>query len=100
MDEDVKKFIWTVASIVVGGAIIYYFFYKPKQQQAISTSNDQLLQMQIQNRILQLEYQLQQIQQPTLVKTNYKNNEKWAITRNSQGFIANIDVIRDAKVTN
>lgn len=102
------------------GAILVWILFGKQQQQTVSPmqiiSPQQLYLMQ--NRIQELEYQLQQYSQlklyPGYITNNtnsnmlsseqqqhtaYRNNEKWAITRNKEGFISNIEVVRDAKVS-
>ncbi len=102
--------------IIIGVAIglfIAYLFRPQQTQQAQTIPLQQYLEMQ--NRIQQLELQLQQTNNRPIRPTQpvgyitsnneqqqravYKNNEKWAITRNKDGFISNIEVIRDAKVS-
>lgn len=89
MDGDTKSMLTNIVSIVIAGAIIYYLFYKPAIQ---------LQQYQQQYQMRRQEYQ-QPILEQSRLGNSYKNNEKWAITRNREGFISNIEVIRDAKVS-
>lgn len=94
MDSDSKSSLVTsIIGSVIGSLIIYYFIVKPAIQ----------LQQQMQKQQLMQEYtRLQQPveQQPMgqYIQSSYKNNEKWAITRDADGFISNIEVIRDAKI--
>lgn len=91
---------------VVIGLLITYLFRPQQTQQAQTVPLQQYLEMQ--NRMQQLEFQLQQTNNRSIQSTqpveyitsnSYKNNEKWAITRNREGFISNIEVIRDVKVS-
>lgn len=109
MDSDTKSMLKTIVSIVIGGAIVYYLFYKPsiqlqqsnqlQLQQFQQNQLQQFQQNQLQQQIRQQEYQQYQQTQPLSLSSNYKNAEKWAISRNKDGFISNIEVIRDAKVS-
>ena len=102
MDSDTKSLVISIVGSIIGAAIIYYIVIKPAVQ--LQQSN----QLQLQNRIQLLESQLQQHQQTQLyqpltqssIPSNYKNAEKWEITRNKDGFISNIRVSRDARITN
>lgn len=103
MDNDTKSLLISIVGSIIGAAIIYYIIIKPTIR--LQQSN----QLQLQNRIQLLELQLQPYQQtqpyqPLTIQSplssSYKNAEKWEITRNKEGFISNIRVSRDARVTN
>lgn len=97
MDNDTKSVLMNIVTIVIAGGIIYYLFYKPAIQ--LQQSNQlQLQQYQQQYQMRQQEYQQPRLEQSQL-GNSYKNNEKWIIARNKDGFISNIEVIRDAKVS-
>jgi len=102
MDSDTKSFLTNIVCIVIGGAIVFYLFYRPAVQ--LQQSNQlQLQQNQLQQQIRQQDYQQYQQTQPLPLSnpsSNYKNAEKWEITRNKDGFISNIKVDRNARVTN
>lgn len=92
--------------IAIGAVLAWIFFGRQSQ-----VSATQLLQMQSRVQILesqlqqyqyqpQTQQQIQQLGPATNITTNtYKNNERWAVSRNKDGFISNIEVIRNASTT-
>lgn len=95
-----------IIGAIIGAVLAYLFLGRTQTAQQSSMSNFNNYQlMQMQNRIQELEYQLKQnyhnfqqpMQQSTITPTGYKNNEKWLITRSKEGFIDNLEVVRDAR---
>lgn len=115
-----------IVGSIIGGLVVFMLLKSKLESQPSTLQLQQHHQQvyQMQNRIQELESELyqqdqrqyqhqQSYQQPYLYQQSYqqpnkysqssygtyKNNEKWAITRNKEGFISNIEVIRDAKVS-
>ena len=80
MDEDLKSFLRTVASIVVGGALVYYLFYRPHTQsvgtQSVGTVSN------VENH------------------QKYTNAEIWHPIRDQNGHITDLQVSRNAQIGN
>jgi len=92
MDGETKS-QWTISIIgsIIGGLVVFLLL------KSTFESQERALRMQLQQ---QMTYGQQQQQQSSLSPSysSYKNNEKWAIIRNKEGYISNIEIIRDAKI--
>lgn len=104
MNSDTKLLIMSIVGSVIGAYVIYRLLKSTFETQntALQLQQQQLNQYQYQQEIQQIRQPIeQQIQQPIQqhLYSTYKNNEKWAITRNKEGFISNVEVVRNAKTT-
>lgn len=87
-----------IIGITIGAAIVYILM---KNNQNTLSTNLKQPNLSFEWKPLSDTSQEQQIIAPQtdINETAYKNSEKWKITRNDNGDIDQIEVIRDAKIT-
>lgn len=121
-EDKYSKLFYAIVGSIIGSLIIYLIFIRSSGgQQVVSGSsgyrqsihnsyNNQyediyLGMSSISDRLKTLESRINMTNVPIQTNMNssvpiigsYKNNEKWLITRSKDGFIDNLEVIRDAK---